>query len=243
MKSIVTTLLSLAAAAAVQAQVFTTVGRYDSISHPNMVDIKNPSAAYYAGFVPAINAGWGANKAGVVNFDVTNSFPWNVVGIPVWKAQYGVGLMNHCVMAFGHPVRIGNMLGAPWVPISGSPNQPGAITTVGATPLIFKLQANQITPTGVLAPVPVRRAGITVLQRMGIPQKVKVNFYQAGGPTLTTTFLIPAGGGAIIPNRDTFVGRDATVLGGIIAVEVISVHAATGVPLHVACDDFAFFTF
>jgi len=166
----------------------------------------------------------------VINFDATHSSPWNVAGIPVWKAHYGAGGVHVCTVAFGYPVVVANMVGQPWTPISGSPNGPGALTSAGISPILVKLSA----------PVPIRRMGLTVLQRVGVPQKVVVNFMEAGGAVNSQSFLVPAGFAGIMSARDTFVGANAVGAGGFVAVEVRSFHANTGVLLAPAIDDLAF---
>lgn len=236
MKTIITSLLVLGAASSVVGQTFNTVAVYDAGTHPNFVDVRLPSPAFHAAFTSAISSGFAFNKAGVINFDPTHSWPWNVAGIGLWNAKYGVAGVNNCALSFGYPVRVANMVGQPWIPISGSPNAPGALVTTGATPLLVKMQATQpaFGPT-----VPVTRAGLTVLQRAGVRQKVTVTFIQSAAPAVTTTFVIPAGLAAG-STSDTFVGANASPGNSIIAVEVRAFDGATGAVIPVAVDDLAF---
>lgn len=222
--------IAMAATAVAHAQTFKTVGVYDAPSHANAVDVALPTPAFYAGFSAGLAAAFPANRGGVINFDSTHSAPWNAAGIPVWKALYGAGLVNVCTVSFGYPVKVANMVGQPWTPISGSPNGPGALVSMGITPIAFKVSA----------PLPIRRMGLTVLQRVGVPQKVVVNFMEAGGAVNSQSFLIPAGLAGIAPARDTFVGANAVGAGGFAAVEVRSFHANTGALLAPAIDDVAF---
>lgn len=222
--------IGIAATAAAHAQVFKTVGVYDAPTHPNKPDVFMPSVAFYPGFTNLVWSAFPANRGGVINFDATHSSPWNVAGIPVWKAHYGAGGVQVCTVAFGYPVVVANMVGQPWTPISGSPNGPGALTSAGISPILVKLSA----------PVPIRRMGLTVLQRVGVPQKVVVNFMEAGGAVNSQSFLVPAGFAGIMSARDTFVGANAVGAGGFVAVEVRSLHANTGVLLAPAIDDLAF---
>jgi len=236
MNSLVASILVLGAGSTAIAQTFKTVAVYDAPTHPNGVDVRLPSPAFYASFAATVSGAFASNKGGVINFDATHSFPWNVAGLPLWNARYGVAGVNNCALSFGRPVHVANMVGKPWVPVSGSPNGPGALVTVGATPLAFKMQATQpaFGPN-----VPITRAGLTVLQRAGVRQKVTVTFIQSAAPALTTTIVIPA----CLPGlstSDTFVGANASPGSSIIAVEVRSFDGASGAVLPVAVDDLAF---
>jgi len=222
--------IALAATAAVHAQNFRTVGAYDAPTHANVVDITLPTPAFYAGFVGGLAAAFPANRGGVVNFDSTHSSPWNAGVFPVWKALYGAGLANVCQLSFANPVKVANMAGQPWTPISGSPNGPGALTSAGLTPILFKVSA----------PLPLRRMGLTVLQRVGVSQRVVVNFTEASGAVNSQSFIIPARPAGLPPARDTFFGATSTAAGGFVAVEVRAFNASTGAVLAPALDDFAF---
>lgn len=222
--------LALAASTALHAQTFKTVGVYDAPTHANAVDVFLPSNAFYAGFNATLAAAFPANRGGVINFDSTHSSPWNAAGVPVWKAIYGSGFLNVCNLSFAFPVKVGNMVGQPWTPISGSPNGPGALTAVGLTPISFK----------VAAPLPIRYLGLTVLQRVGVAQKVVVTFVEAGGAVISQSLLIPAGAAGALPAQDTFVGAKAVNPAGLVSVEVRAFNVATGAILSPAIDDLAF---
>lgn len=231
MKTMLTTALCLAAAVTVsQAQITTaarTVPTYDpAFPNPNQVDVKFPSAAWYASFVANVATAWNGNRGGVVNFDPGQTLPWPtpLVGTNAIRASYGIA----GTQTFGVSIpTIGDINShAPVVPISAKGDM--MTKTAGIMGLGFT------TTTG-----PVRLAGLTVLQHPQLPQKVTVTFVQAvPGAPIIYSFLIPAGPS----NRDTFCGAAATVPGGIIGVRIHDVNALTGAPFRLVIDDLAFVT-
>lgn len=225
MKLIATALTLIATCAGLHAQaVVNTVPTYDAITNPNIRDIVNvaPPLTYF-NFITSVAVGWPGNVSGVVNFDQPQSLtPYPAPGISSIKAQYGAALTNVMLVSFGNPVDMANSVG-PQVPISGL----GVLRQPIAAPLVFKL-----SPTNLL---PNRRVGLTVLQQQN-PQLIRVEFFQAGGPTLTASQVVPV---APIPTRDVFFGRQATAAGGIIAVRISVTHPGTGLPLPFAIDDLA----
>lgn len=231
MKKTIATLLLAAFAATASAQSL-TVGVYDpNPNHPNQadIDIAIPKAV----FTPLVQARWNVNLGGVVNFDQPSTLGWPLPGIAAHNARYGVGMINNMAFSFGGPVNIQSLIPSPWVPISGSPNNGGGLVTGVAGPLLFKF-----FPT-TLVGVPVRVAGFTVLQRMGVAQNVKVEFFLNTGAVLVNGFALPAALPGMLPPADAFVCRAAPAGTSIVGVRVTSV-SATGAPLHVAIDDFGF---
>ena len=231
MKSLLTTALCLAAAVSVSNAQITTTARtvptYDpNVPNPNQVDVKLPSAAWYASFTANVASAWNVNRGGVVNFDMPETAPWPtpLVGTNAIRASYGVAHTQ----TFGVSIpTIGDInTHAPVVPISGK----GDMMTKTAGNMAMKFS----TTTG-----PIRHAGLTILQHPQLPQKVTVSWVQAvPGAPIVYSFLIPAGPS----NRDTFVGATASVPGGIIGVRIHDVNAFTGAPFRLVIDDLAFIT-
>jgi hypothetical protein len=231
MKSLFISFLSLAAAVSLSnAQVVTmarTVPSYDPLfPNPNQVDVKLPSAPWYAAFTANVAAAWGVDRGGVVNFDHPETVPWPtpLVGTHGIRASYGVSHTQWFSTSIPLLGDIGNH--APVVPVSGR----GDMMSKYPGHMALKFS----TTTG-----PIRQAGLTVLQHPQITQKVTVHFIQAfPGAVITYTFLIPAGPS----NRDTFCGATATVPGGIIGVRIQDLNAYTGGPARLIIDDLAFVT-
>ena len=223
----ITIALTIAAAAAADAQVIThakTVQRYDAATNVNVVDVKLPSPAFYTSFVTAVANAWNFNRGGVVNFDAPQTSPWPspVVGTNLVLGYYGI--------AGTQTIKIG-------VPLNGDINSHATVVpisekgdllskTVGSMSLMLSASGGLI-----------RQAGLTVLQQANVPQKVTVTFIQsAPGLPMTYTFGIPAGVGV----RDTFAGATALAGCGITGVRITSVNATTGAPVRVHIDDFGF---
>jgi hypothetical protein len=223
----ITIALTLAAAAAADAQVTThakTVQRYDAATNANVVDVKVPSPAFYTAFVTAVANAWNVNRGGVVNFDSPQTSPWPspAVGTNMVLGYYGI--------SGSQTIKIG-------VPLIGDINSHATVVPISdkgdmMSKTIGSMSLSLSASTGLI-----RQAGLTVLQQANVPQKVTVTFIQsAPGLPVTYTFGIPAGVGV----RDTFAGATALAGCGITAVRISSVNATTGAPVRVHIDDFAF---
>ena len=229
MKLIASVLALIATCASLHAQaVVNTVGQYDenmfNLNTPDTINVAAPVT--YANFNTAITTGFPMNLSGVVNFDVLQSItPYPALGINTIKARYGAGAVNTMLVSFGNPV---NMqwagAGGPQIPISNK----GLLNQPIAAPLVFKL-----TPSNAL---PNKLVGFTVLQQQNA-QLIKAEFFQAAGPTLVATQLVPV---APLPTKDAFIARKATVPGGIIAVRITVTVPGTTLNQRFAIDDLAF---
>lgn len=218
---------------AAHAQVFRTVSLYDAATHANVVDVALPSAAFYAAFKADVAAAHAGNRGGVVNFDKTETVPWpSAPAAGVWSARYGVALSNVATLSFGNPVTVANMVAQPWTPVSGSPNAPGALVAAGPTSVVIKVSALK----------PIKSLGLTVLQRVGVRQKVVVNFTEASGATTSLSSLLGAAAAGAVPFQDTFFGANAAPGGSFAWLEVRCFDAGTGALLAPAIDDLAFVT-
>lgn len=223
MKLLNTCLSLLATCVSLQASAVSTVLLYDSPTNPNAVNITNAAPAPYPFFVASFALGFLGNTGGVINFDPLQSItPYPALGTSFIDARYGIGMVNNMNVSFGNPVDMAPS-GGFQIPISGV----GALHQPIAAPLAFKL-----TPSNGL---PIKRVGFTVIQSQG-PQIIKVEFIQAAGPVIVASQAVPM---APIMTQDVFIGRQATVPGGIVAV-IISVFSPTGAHMPFVMDDLAF---
>jgi hypothetical protein len=226
MKLIATTIALIATCVSLQAQLVQTVPTYDENSiNTNVPDLFNTSPAY-GSVVGAIAAGFTTNKSGVVNFDPAQSIPvtsYPHIGISALNARYGAGAINTMQLSFGNPVNV-QLTNGPQIPISGK----GLLRQPIAAPLVFKLSPSNALPN--------KYVGFTVLQQQNA-QKIKVEFIQAGGPTIVANSTVPV---AAIPTKDVFIGRKATVAGGIVAVRITVTIPGTVVNQKFAIDDLTF---
>lgn len=221
------TLISTAAKSFGQAGI-ATVGLYDAPTNANIVDLNNVAAPLtYPLFTGGLPGGFAANLAGVANFDQPQTAPWPAVGINFADARYGVGMTQNMRLLFSAPATIAGPLGGA-VPISGL-GVLRAPASAPAAPFTIRLQPM----TNNLA---IRRVGLTIPQQI-TRQTIRVNWIQNGGPILTAA-VTPAAGA--IPTRDICFARQATVVGGIVAVQVSVVNPLTGGAIPFNIEDLAF---
>jgi hypothetical protein len=230
MTSIALAALSMIATVSVaQAQaVLRSVGVYDAPTHANVVDLNNWGGVTYPVFTGGLPAAWAANSGGVANFDqpelLAPGYP--AMGMLNARVFYGVGGVNTLGMLFSGPANISAPVGGA-VPISWNgvlqvPAQPVGV------PFTIKLQPSTLRP--------LMRVGLTILQQQ-TQQTIGVTWIQSGGPNLTGT-VTPAVGA--IPTRDICFLRQATVPGGIVAVQIMVTRAGTATPISFNIDDFGF---
>ena len=195
----------------------------------NALDNFAPGGAPYAPFRANVQAAFGLQSGGVVNFDEIQSFTFTAFGAVVGAATYHLATFNSAAFGIGGGTNTwftGN--GGGWVPISGLPNNPPFtgteyLSTTGANSLYYNFDFDALN-----AGTRVQAAGITVL---GNPGPVAIDFYAFDGNGNPLGHISDSVGNAV--NDDTFFGIDA----GISTIRYVSVVGSGGT---FKVDDLAF---